>query len=131
MLRFPAVAGQFYMASPEKLRQQVSTYIEAVTVKEEAIAAAIQDWSEPVLLIASSDMTHYEPHEIARQKDAQAIQEILDLKPARLHTTVRQDCISMCGCAPNHCCPVCFAGDGGLPGRADPLHNLGRSQRRL
>ena len=224
MLRLPAVAGQFYMASPEELRHQVSTCLEATTVKEKAmavisphagliysgkvagkvysrlalprtfvmigpnhtgrgapisifskgewqmpqgkievgsalaaqilerfplaepdtqahqsehclemqlpflqywmgemrivpivmmrsdlstcrqlgsaIAAAIRESPEPVLLIASTDMSHYEPDEIARQKDDMAIKKILALEPPGLHATVRQHRISMCGCDP-------------------------------
>jgi AmmeMemoRadiSam system protein B len=65
-----------------------------------AIAAILREWPEPVLLIASTDMTHYEPDPIARQKDGRAIEKILSLDPQGLHTTVHQYRISMCGHAP-------------------------------
>jgi AmmeMemoRadiSam system protein B len=64
-----------------------------------AIASAIREWPEPVLLVASTDMTHYESDQIARQKDSQAIQKILALDPEGLHNTVRQYHITMCGAA--------------------------------
>ena len=65
-----------------------------------AIAGILRQWSEPVLLIASTDMTHYEPDPIARQMDSRAIEKILALDPHGLHTTVNQFRISMCGHAP-------------------------------
>jgi len=65
-----------------------------------AIAVILREWPEPVLLIASTDMTHYEPDLIARQKDGRAIEKILALDPHGLHTTVNQYRISMCGHAP-------------------------------
>ena len=66
----------------------------------EGLAAAIKSWREPVLLVASSDMTHYEPHETAKAKDAKAIEAILALDAERLLRTVHEQDISMCGYAP-------------------------------
>jgi AmmeMemoRadiSam system protein B len=43
------------------------------------LAAAIKESKKGVILLASSDMTHYEPQESARRKDSQAIGAILDL----------------------------------------------------
>jgi len=51
----------------------------------------------PALLIASSDMTHYEPDATARKKDEKAISRILALDPEGLYKTVRSEKISMCG----------------------------------
>jgi hypothetical protein len=65
-----------------------------------AIAATLRAWPEPVLLIASTDMTHYEPDSMVRQKDSRAIDKILALDPQGLHSTVNQYRISMCGHAP-------------------------------
>lgn len=65
-----------------------------------AIAKVLKPWPEPALLVASTDMTHYEPVAEARRKDEMAIQKILDLDPQGLHTVVRQHQISMCGYAP-------------------------------
>jgi AmmeMemoRadiSam system protein B len=61
------------------------------------IAAILREWPEPVLLIASTDMTHYEPDPIVRQKDGRAIEKILALDPQGLHATINQHRISMCG----------------------------------
>lgn len=53
-----------------------------------------------VLCLASSDLTHYEPQEIAAGKDKQAIEAILELNEDKLIQRVRELDISMCGCAP-------------------------------
>jgi MEMO1 family protein len=54
---------------------------------------------EPVLIIASSDMNHYESDAITRAKDERAIARILSLDPRGLYDTVRNEQISMCGYA--------------------------------
>jgi AmmeMemoRadiSam system protein B len=53
-----------------------------------------------VLIVASSDMTHYESAREARDKDEKAIQEMLRLDPEGLYRTVRDLSISMCGFGP-------------------------------
>lgn len=53
-----------------------------------------------VLIVASSDMTHYEPSREAGEKDQKAIQEVLRLDPEGLYRTVRDHNISMCGFGP-------------------------------
>jgi MEMO1 family protein len=65
-----------------------------------AVAAAVRGAGRPVLLVASTDMSHYISAEEARLKDFLAIQKILDLDPAGLFQTVREDDISMCGVQP-------------------------------
>ena len=66
----------------------------------QAIAATIAAHAEPVLLISSSDMNHYESDVITRGKDIQAIERILQLDPRGLYDTVMQQQISMCGLSP-------------------------------
>ncbi len=66
----------------------------------EAIAKVIQDSQEPVLIIASSDMNHYEDDASTRVKDHKAIARILALDPPGLHETVMSESISMCGFGP-------------------------------
>ena|SRR5579862_2648065 len=63
----------------------------------QAIAEVIRAESDPILLIASSDMNHYESDEITRVKDRKAIDRILELTPRELFDTVRNENISMCG----------------------------------
>lgn len=52
------------------------------------------------LIVASSDMTHYEPQELAEKKDKEAIKAILGLDIEALDEKVRTLNISMCGYAP-------------------------------
>jgi MEMO1 family protein len=64
-----------------------------------AVARVIAAHSEPVLLIASTDMNHYESDAITRVKDQKAIERILALDPRGLYDTVRSEEITMCGYA--------------------------------
>ena len=64
-----------------------------------ALASVIAAESEPVLLIASSDMNHYESDAVTRVKDSKAIDRILALDARKLFETVRDEKISMCGYA--------------------------------
>lgn len=66
----------------------------------EAIAHVLASRLDRPLLIASSDLNHYESDEISRRKDRQAIDRILALDPRGLYDTVRQERISMCGFGP-------------------------------
>lgn len=66
----------------------------------EGIGRVLQRQTEPVLMLCSSDMTHYESGESARQKDQRAIDRILALDPEGLYHTVREGRITMCGVVP-------------------------------
>jgi MEMO1 family protein len=65
----------------------------------QAVAEVVRSQSEPVLVIASSDMNHYESDEITRVKDQRAIARVLALDPRGLFDTVRKEGITMCGYA--------------------------------
>lgn len=64
------------------------------------IADVIQLEKEPVLVITSSDMNHYESDELTRRKDQYAIQAIMDLDEKALAREVKKRQISMCGFVP-------------------------------
>lgn len=66
----------------------------------QAIADSIKEIQYDVTIVASSDMSHYEPDSIARRLDNLAIKEILNLDPEGLYNTVRRERISMCGYMP-------------------------------
>ncbi|MFH1146984.1 MAG: AmmeMemoRadiSam system protein B [Pseudomonadota bacterium] len=66
----------------------------------EGLASAIMEYGEKVLVVASSDMTHYESDQSARNKDRIAIDRILALDPEGLLEEVRMHEISMCGVIP-------------------------------
>ena len=55
---------------------------------------------EDVLLVASSDMTHYEPAEVARRQDRLALDRVLALDAEGLYRVVCEKKISMCGFMP-------------------------------
>ncbi len=64
------------------------------------IAEAVQAAGEPVLLIASSDMNHYENDAVTEAKDQKAIERILVMDPRGLFDVVMNENISMCGFGP-------------------------------
>ena len=66
----------------------------------EALAQTIQSESQPIVLVASTDMTHYESRTAATQKDHLALQQIQALDPEGLYQTVVRNRISMCGIIP-------------------------------
>ncbi|MDD5311624.1 MAG: AmmeMemoRadiSam system protein B [Dehalococcoidia bacterium] len=65
-----------------------------------AIAASQKATGIDAVILASSDMTHYEPHESAKAKDKQAIEAILNLDADQLVKRIAKYDISMCGYAP-------------------------------
>ena len=86
-LRFVPIAlgtGQF-----EALEQLGNTLSDVIAMQK-----------DPVLIVASSDMNHYEPDPVTRAKDHRAIERILTLDPRGLFDVVTQQKISMCGFGP-------------------------------
>jgi hypothetical protein len=65
-----------------------------------ALAALAKAGPEPVLLVASSDLTHYESVETARLKDRVALAAVEVLDGKGLLEACRRDRITMCGRAP-------------------------------
>jgi MEMO1 family protein len=66
----------------------------------DAIADVIAAHDRPILIVASSDMNHYESDAITRVKDHKAIEPILALDARALYDVVMQEHISMCGFGP-------------------------------
>ncbi|MFC1901142.1 AmmeMemoRadiSam system protein B [Chloroflexota bacterium] len=64
-----------------------------------AIAAAIKEVGEKVLIIASSDMNHNEDQDTTEEKDDKAIEAMLDLDEEELIKRVNEFNITMCGYA--------------------------------
>ena len=75
---------------------------EALKEAGKEIASAIKQAGiqGSTLIIASSDMTHYEPLAQAQKKDKEAIEAILELNEEKLMEKVRKLNITMCGYAP-------------------------------
>ena len=65
-----------------------------------ALAEVVSAQSTSVLIVASSDMNHYESDVLTRAKDHRAIERILSLDPGGLYEVVTQQQISMCGLGP-------------------------------
>jgi AmmeMemoRadiSam system protein B len=65
-----------------------------------ALAEVVRSSPGDVLIIASSDMNHYEDDDTTRMKDHKAIKAILALDPRGLYETVMNESISMCGFGP-------------------------------
>ncbi|MBV5338607.1 MAG: AmmeMemoRadiSam system protein B [Deltaproteobacteria bacterium] len=64
------------------------------------IATAIREYGEDVLIVASSDMTHYESAASARHKDEMALERALALDGKGLLHVCRSQGITMCGVVP-------------------------------
>ena len=66
----------------------------------EAFADISAESVEPIQLLASSDMNHYESREVGSRKNAMALDRILALDPEGLFRIVLDEDISMCGFLP-------------------------------
>ena len=64
------------------------------------LARAVRRFNRPVLLVASTDMSHYLPRQQAAQQDRLALNHILQLDAHGLYDTVFSRRISMCGIIP-------------------------------
>jgi len=73
---------------------------EVLAALGKVIGQTLGDLPEPALVIASSDMNHYESDAVTRVKDRRAIDQILALDPRGLYDTVHEGHISMCGYGP-------------------------------
>src|SRR6185437_7077799 len=71
-----------------------TSQLDILTSLGEAIADVLSTQPDPVLIIASSDMNHYENDAITRAKDHSAIEQILALNPHGLAATVKKEQIS-------------------------------------
>lgn len=71
--------------------------VDAFLTLGQALAETIQKVGGNVLIVASTDMTHFESQKNAAEKDQKAIEKIIDLDPEGLDLTVRGYGISMCG----------------------------------
>ncbi|MBU1234938.1 MAG: AmmeMemoRadiSam system protein B [Proteobacteria bacterium] len=65
-----------------------------------ALAEVIKRSGKEILIVASSDMTHYEPREAADKKDHYVLKKLADMDPDILYRSVTGHRISMCGIMP-------------------------------
>ena len=66
----------------------------------EAVARVLTAARERVLLLATSDLNHYEDDVTTRVKDAKAVEKLLELDARGLFDVCRSEKISMCGLGP-------------------------------
>jgi AmmeMemoRadiSam system protein B len=66
----------------------------------EAVADTVQAEDDRILIVASSDMNHYENDAVTRIKDHKAIERMLALDARGLFDVVMKEEISMCGFGP-------------------------------
>jgi AmmeMemoRadiSam system protein B len=76
------------------LMQDYDSAFEVGSALEEALDAT------NTVVIASSDMTHYEPAKKAAEKDNAALKSVIDLDAKRFYETVEAQNITACGYAP-------------------------------
>jgi AmmeMemoRadiSam system protein B len=75
-------------------RQDIDTDIEIA----KSICSSVVD--KNILIIASSDFTHYESQEYAENVDKQAINAILESNPKKLYDIIYRQNLTMCGPGP-------------------------------
>ena len=74
--------------------------LEAAEGVAREIGEILASRSEPLLLVISNDMSHYENDDTTRKKDAYALRAIENLDAAALAKAVREHRITMCGLIP-------------------------------
>lgn len=91
-----------YFKKDIKLVPIVLSHANGAAYKEigKVMAKAVKELKREAVIIASSDMTHYEPQASAKKKDDQAIEAMLALDEDKLIKKVNKLNISMCGYAP-------------------------------
>ncbi|MFB6113664.1 MAG: AmmeMemoRadiSam system protein B [Halodesulfurarchaeum sp.] len=66
----------------------------------EAVVDAVEATGLDVVLVSSTDLTHYQPQDVASEQDSKAIDQMEALDGSGLLDTVRAENISMCGYGP-------------------------------
>ncbi|MCP4268667.1 MAG: AmmeMemoRadiSam system protein B [Candidatus Brocadiaceae bacterium] len=84
-----------------------SRNFEDLSIIGKSIGEVLNKTKHETLVVASSDMTHYESQKSAKAKDQNAIKEIVALREKGLHEVVRDLGISMCGVGPVISMMVC------------------------
>jgi MEMO1 family protein len=92
-----------------------------------ALAKTIHSANSPILLVASSDMTHYEPADTAANQDRHAIDRILGVDPEGLYRVIVEKDISMCGFAPAVAALIACRDLGATTGRLIEYTNSGKA----
>ncbi len=91
---------QFIFSKPFRILPVSMLLQDQKTAEEvgQAIAKIVPKWN--AFVMASSDLTHYEPHEVASKKDNQLIEVIQNLDIDAHYETLRKLDLSACGYGP-------------------------------
>jgi MEMO1 family protein len=73
---------------------------EPARILGDILARLVHTAGEPVLLLGSSDLNHYEPANVSEEKDARALEAVTALDGEELLARCKRERISMCGRAP-------------------------------
>jgi hypothetical protein len=73
---------------------------EHVSDLADALATVISAADDSVLIVASTDLTHYEPQQVAETRDANVLERIEALDATGLLDVVERESLSMCGYGP-------------------------------
>ncbi len=73
---------------------------DAALLLAQAVRGAAAELGRKVLVVASSDFSHYVPPSVAKERDGLAIEKIEEMDAKGLYNTVRRYGISMCGYGP-------------------------------
>ncbi|MEM2920790.1 MAG: AmmeMemoRadiSam system protein B [Candidatus Bathyarchaeia archaeon] len=95
------------------------------TSREVGIALAKALTGSNVLLIASTDLTHYEPQKVAEAKDSVVIDAIVHLDEAELQHVIEAKNVTMCGYGPVSVVIVAMKELGGRKSRLLSYHTSG------
>ena len=98
-----------------------------VAATGEGLAAALAPYRDDVVVIISSDMTHYESAAAAERKDALALERLTALDAEGLLEVVRAHDISMCGVWPAAVALMAFRALGGTAGTLIRYANSGET----
>jgi len=104
-----------------------TTEYETLEALGHAMARTIQALGETVMLVASSDMTHYETAETASKQDQFAIDRVLAIDPRGLYKVVLEKDITMCGFAPTVSVLIACSDLGASAGRLIRYTNSGHA----
>lgn len=77
-------------------RQDADTTTDLAAALEAGLGAV----DGTAVLVASTDLSHYEPQRVAERKDEAAIERMCALDPTGLYETIASEDISMCGYGP-------------------------------
>ncbi|MCS7132280.1 MAG: AmmeMemoRadiSam system protein B [Nitrososphaeria archaeon] len=89
------ILGEFKLLPICILDQELETCLEV----GRALAEALRNYGN-FLVVASTDLTHYEADEVAKRKDRLALEKIIRLDSEGLYDVIARHDISMCGYGP-------------------------------